>query len=97
MEPKRYNARGMEVICPIYYIDNNMSPPIPPSQVYIYHSPEKSLVNFNPSDNFGLKVTRDADFNINVNLRFNPKSFFAFATETITSAIMLKKALSGLV
>lgn len=95
--PKRYNARGMEVICPIYYIDN--SPPVIPqqSQLYLYHSPEKSLVNFNPSDNFGLRITRDAESNINVNLKFNPKSFFAFATETITSVALLRKALGGLI
>lgn len=93
MEPKRYNAKGMLVTCPIYYIDQT---PTQLSQVSVYHSAEKSLVNFNPSENFGLRITRDAESNINVNLKFNPRSFFAFATETITSAVMLKKAISGL-
>ncbi len=99
MSVKKYNASGKEVTSPIYFINQPELPQckyIPTSQVSVYHSPEKSLIDFAPSNNFGLKITRDADYTINVNLRFNPKSFFAFATETISSVVLLKKAFSGL-
>ena len=99
MSVKKYNALGMEVRSPIYFLDQPETIAYTPpqtSKVYVYYSPEQSLVNFKPSDNFGLKISRESDSTININLRFNPKQFLTFATEGITSIALLRKAICRL-
>ena len=99
MQRPKYNSKGELVRDPFIYYDQygNVIERVQKVEVVENKTPEaKNIVKFNPSNNFGLSITKDDESTFDVNIRFNPKRFFVAATDTLIAYRGLKNVISGI-
>lgn len=92
MQEKIYNAKGMEVRSPIYYIRtvdencpypkvNHRPIPIVENGIEVEANIVKNIIDVSPSKKFGFKVDVDDEGTYDVNIKFNPRRFFGIGSD----------------
>ena len=90
-----YNGHGQPVTSPIYF-ESQMVVQQPNQHSYVVYKelPKVAVFNFRPTPHFGFWITKDAESNIDITLRINPKIAISTVGELVTAFVGAKKALS---